>query len=77
MSGPWSFVPGSWSVPGPWALVLVIVGLSIGASAQEPRSTVRDVAVVSGRVERIDNVLDWAYPLSYAALIGVVVLLFF
>jgi hypothetical protein len=29
------------------------------------------------RVERIDHVLDWAYPLSYAALIGVVVLLFF
>jgi hypothetical protein len=29
------------------------------------------------RVQRIDNVLDWAYPLSYAALIGVVVLLFF
>ena len=29
------------------------------------------------RVERIDNVLDWAYPLSYAALIGVVALLFF
>jgi len=29
------------------------------------------------RVQRIENVLDWAYPLSYAALIGVVVLLFF
>jgi hypothetical protein len=29
------------------------------------------------RVQRIDTVLDWAYPLSYAALIGVVVLLFF
>jgi hypothetical protein len=29
------------------------------------------------RVQRIDNVLDWAYPLSYAALIGVVALLFF
>jgi hypothetical protein len=29
------------------------------------------------RVERIDTVLDWAYPLSYAALIGVVILLFF
>ena len=29
------------------------------------------------RVQRIDHVLDWAYPLSYAALIGVVVLLFF
>jgi hypothetical protein len=29
------------------------------------------------RVQHIDNVLDWAYPLSYAALIGVVVLLFF
>jgi hypothetical protein len=29
------------------------------------------------RVERIDHVLDWAYPMSYAALIGVVVLLFF
>jgi hypothetical protein len=29
------------------------------------------------RVEHIDRVLDWAYPLSYAALIGVVVLLFF
>jgi hypothetical protein len=29
------------------------------------------------RVQRIDNVLDWAYPVSYAALIGVVVLLFF
>jgi len=29
------------------------------------------------RVQRIDNILDWAYPLSYAALIGVVVLLFF
>ena len=29
------------------------------------------------RVQRIDNVLDWAYPLSYAALIGVVILLFF
>jgi hypothetical protein len=31
----------------------------------------------AARVERIDNVLDWAYPLSYAALIGIVVLLFF
>jgi hypothetical protein len=29
------------------------------------------------RVERIDRVLDWAYPLMYAALIGVVVLWFF
>ena len=29
------------------------------------------------RVQRIDRVLDWAYPLAYAALIGVVVLLFF
>ncbi len=29
------------------------------------------------RVQRIDNILDWAYPLSYAALIGVVALLFF
>ena len=28
------------------------------------------------RVQHIDNVLDWAYPLAYAALIGVVVLLF-
>ena len=31
----------------------------------------------AARVERIDNVLDWAYPLTYAALIGVVTLLFF
>ena len=31
----------------------------------------------TARVERIDNILDWAYPLSYAALIGVVALLFF
>jgi hypothetical protein len=29
------------------------------------------------RVQRIDDILDWAYPLSYAALIGVVALLFF
>jgi hypothetical protein len=29
------------------------------------------------RVERIDGVLDWAYPLSYAALIGVAALPFF
>jgi hypothetical protein len=29
------------------------------------------------RVESIDRVLDWVYPLSYAALIGVVALLFF
>jgi hypothetical protein len=29
------------------------------------------------RVERIDNVLDWLYPLLYIALIGVVILLFF
>jgi hypothetical protein len=29
------------------------------------------------RVQRIDNVLDWAYPLAYAALIGVVAVLFF
>ncbi len=29
------------------------------------------------RVERIDHVLDWAYPLSYAVLIGLMVLLFF
>jgi Neurotransmitter-gated ion-channel ligand binding domain len=29
------------------------------------------------RVQRIDNVLDWAYPLAYAVLIGGVVLLFF
>ncbi len=31
----------------------------------------------AGRVERIDNVLDWAYPLLYVALIGGVTLLFF
>ena len=30
----------------------------------------------TARVERIDDILDWAYPLLYAALIGVVVLLF-
>jgi hypothetical protein len=29
------------------------------------------------RVERIDRVLDWAYPLAYIGLLGVVVLLFF
>lgn len=29
------------------------------------------------RVKRIDDVLDWSYPLMYAALIGVVVVLFF
>jgi hypothetical protein len=29
------------------------------------------------RVQHIDNILDWAYPLSYAALIGMVILLFF
>lgn len=29
------------------------------------------------RVKRIDDILDWAYPLSYAALIGVVALLFY
>jgi hypothetical protein len=29
------------------------------------------------RVERIDNILDWAYPLLYATLIGAVILLFF
>jgi hypothetical protein len=29
------------------------------------------------RAEHIDKILDWAYPLSYAALIGVVILLFF
>ena len=29
------------------------------------------------RVQHIDKVLDWAYPLSHAALIGVVILLFF
>ncbi len=29
------------------------------------------------RAEQIDNVLDWAYPLLYAALIGVVIVLFF
>jgi hypothetical protein len=29
------------------------------------------------RVQRIDSILDWAYPLLYAALIGVVLLLFF
>ena len=29
------------------------------------------------RVERIDNVLDWLYPLSYAGLVAVVALLFF
>jgi hypothetical protein len=29
------------------------------------------------RVKRIDDVLDWAYPLAYAVLIGGVVLLFF
>ncbi len=29
------------------------------------------------RVQRIDKVLEWAYPLSYAALIGMVILLFF
>jgi hypothetical protein len=29
------------------------------------------------RVQRIDNVLDWAYPVAYAALIGAMVLLFF
>jgi hypothetical protein len=29
------------------------------------------------RVERIDKVLDWLYPLLYVALVGIVVLLFF
>jgi hypothetical protein len=29
------------------------------------------------RVERIDRVLDWVYPLSYTGLIGIVILLFF
>jgi hypothetical protein len=29
------------------------------------------------RVKRIDDILDWAYPLAYAALIGTVALLFF
>lgn len=29
------------------------------------------------RVQRIDDILGWAYPLSYAVLIGVVALLFF
>jgi hypothetical protein len=29
------------------------------------------------RIQRIDSVLDWAYPLAYAALIGVVALIFF
>ncbi len=31
----------------------------------------------TARVDRIDDILDWAYPLLYAALIGVVVLIFF
>jgi hypothetical protein len=31
----------------------------------------------SQRADRIDTVLDWAYPLLYAGLIGVVILLFF
>ena len=29
------------------------------------------------RVKRIDDILDWAYPLAYAVLIGIVALLFF
>lgn len=29
------------------------------------------------RVERIDRLFDWAYPLSYLGLIGFVILLFF
>ena len=29
------------------------------------------------RVQRIEGVLDWAYPLLYIGLIGVVALLFF
>jgi hypothetical protein len=31
----------------------------------------------SQRVQRIDDVLDWLYPLLYAVLIGVVALIFF
>jgi hypothetical protein len=29
------------------------------------------------RVERVDSVLDWLYPLLYVGLIGLVALLFF
>jgi hypothetical protein len=31
----------------------------------------------NARAERIDRFFDWAYPLSYIVLVGVVVLLFF
>jgi Cu/Ag efflux protein CusF len=55
MKGPWSLVPGPWSVLGPWSLVLLIVCLWPGvALAQDARATTRDVALVTGKVERLD-----------------------
>ncbi len=55
MKGAWFLVPGSWSVLGPLSVVLLIAGLwPGGAIAQEPKVTTRDVAVVTGKVERLD-----------------------
>src|SRR4051812_29816080 len=55
MKGPSALVPGSWSVPGPWFIVLLLAWLLPGsAQAQEPKITTRDVALVAGKVERLD-----------------------
>ncbi len=55
MKGPWSLVPGSWSVRGPWSVVLLIACLwPAGAVAQDSKVTTREVALVAGKVERLD-----------------------
>jgi Cu/Ag efflux protein CusF len=55
MRGPSALVLGPWSVPGPWSLVLLLACLwPSGALAQDPKVTTRDVAVVTGKVERLD-----------------------
>ena len=48
MAGPWSLVLGAWS------LAVLLLVCTTGALAQEPRVTTRDVAVVTGKVERLD-----------------------
>jgi len=55
MKRPLALVPGPWSVLGPWSFVLLLAGLwPGGALAQEPKVTTRDVALVAGKVERLD-----------------------
>jgi Cu/Ag efflux protein CusF len=55
MKRPLALVPAPWSVLGAWSLVLLLAGLwPGGALAQDPKVATRDVALVAGKVERLD-----------------------